>query len=117
MDTAILGLLGLAIRSRQARAGATAAEAVIRAGRARLVLLAEDSSEGTKRFFSRLAETYGVPIMERFTRDDYGRCFHGAPRAVIVILNPHFAAGMLEKAGRHTPRAGMPHEGGGERAW
>lgn len=105
----MFGLLGLAIRARQAKAGATSAEAAIRAGRARLVLLAEDSSAGTKRFFTRLAEAHGVPIIERFTRDEYGRCFHGASHAVVVILNPHFAAGILELAGRHTPRSGMPH--------
>ncbi|MBI4550986.1 MAG: hypothetical protein HY710_01850 [Candidatus Latescibacteria bacterium] len=107
-ERGLLGLLGLAIRSRQVRAGATASEAVIRAGRARLVLLAEDSSAGTKRFFTRLARARGVPVLERCTQDEYGRCFQGPPRAVIVILNPHFAAGMLEKAGRHPPRVSTP---------
>lgn len=96
----ILGLLGLAIRARRVRGGATAVEAALRSGQARLILLAQDSAPGTVRAFSRLARTYGVPVLVRHTREAYGRCFHGPPRAVVAVTDDHFAAGMLSLAER-----------------
>ena len=107
--TSILGLLGLAIRAHQVRGGATASEAMLRSGAARLVLLARDSAPGTKRAFGRLAQRYGVPLIEQHTQEEYGVCFHGAPRAVMVIVNRHFAAGMLKKTGQQTPRTKTTH--------
>ena len=107
-NTSILGLLGLAIRARKVKGGATAAEMMIRSEKARLVLIAQDSAEATKRLFKRLAERHGIPLLEQHTRDEYGQCLNGAPRAVIAVLDRHFAAGMMKKAGMESPRIGRP---------
>lgn len=108
-NTSILGLLGLAIRARKARGGATVAEMMIRSDKARLVLIAQDSSESTKRLFKRLAERHGIPLLEQHTQDEYGQSLNGAPRAVLVVLDRHFAAGMIKKAGMDSLRTGRPH--------
>ncbi|MBT5874001.1 MAG: 50S ribosomal protein L7ae [Candidatus Latescibacteria bacterium] len=105
-NTSILGLLGLALRSRKARAGATAVEGSIRSGKARLVLIASDSSDGTKKQFMKLSTRFEVPFIEQHTQDEYGVCFHGAPRSVVVINDRHFADGMLKKTGNTSPQAG-----------
>lgn len=107
-DTSILGLLGLAIRARKVKGGATAAEATIRAGRAQLILLARDSAENTRRQFRRLANLYGIPLLEQHTRNEYGDCTQSAPRAVLVITDRHLAAGMLKKAESGVLRTGKP---------
>lgn len=107
-NSSILGLLGLAIRARRVKGGAVAVEATIRAGQAQLVLLAQDSAENTRRQFRRLTKLFGIPLLEQHTREEYGECLQGAPRAVIVILDRHFAAGMLKKAGVDALRIGKP---------
>jgi ribosomal protein L7Ae-like RNA K-turn-binding protein len=101
-------LLGLAIRAGQARGGTTAAEGLIRSGKAHLVLLASDTADHTRRSITRLAGMHNVPVLEIHTREEFGRCFSSRPRAVVVILNPHFAAGIRKKAAQFSSGAGHP---------
>jgi ribosomal protein L7Ae-like RNA K-turn-binding protein len=110
-NTSILGLLGLAIRARRVSGGAIAAEKMIRSGKARLILLASDSAPNTKRAVVRLAHDHAIPVLEQHSRDEYGACFDGEPKAVVAILDPHMARGMLIKAGVRSPRTGKPRQG------
>ncbi len=105
-ERSILGLLGLALRAKKARAGATAVESSIRSGKARLVLIARDSSDGTKKLFMKLSRRFDVPFIEQHSQDEYGVCFNGAPRSVVAVMDRHFANGMLKKTGSTSPRTG-----------
>ena len=105
-NNSILGLLGLAHRARKARGGATAVEASIRSGKARLVLMAIDTSEGTRKQFMKLTKRFQVPVIQQHSQDEFGDCFQSAPRSVVVINDRHFAAGMLKKTGNTSPRTG-----------
>ncbi|MBM3262048.1 MAG: ribosomal L7Ae/L30e/S12e/Gadd45 family protein [candidate division Zixibacteria bacterium] len=111
ISDSILGLIGLAFRARQVRAGASATRALIRSGKARLVVVAKDSSENTKRLFTYLARQQAIPIVEGHTCEEFGVCFDGAPKAVVTIIDAHFADGILKKAGIRSPRNGRTHQG------
>ncbi len=97
-NTSVTGLLGLAVRAGRVRGGAEAVKDSIRGGKSRLVILASDASEGTKRAFRRLAGNSGVPVLECHTSLELGACLNRAPKAVLSISDRHFANGMLKKA-------------------
>ncbi len=97
-NPSVTGLLGLAVRAGQVKGGAEAVKKSINGGKSRLVILAADASEGTKRSFRRLAGTRGVPVLECHTCLELGACLNRAPKAVISISDRHFASGMLKKA-------------------
>ena len=97
-NLSLTGLLGLAVRAGRVRSGAEAVKESIRGGKSRLVILAMDASEGTKRSFKNMADLRGVPVLECHTRLELGVCLNRAPRAVLSILDRHFASGMLKKA-------------------
>ena len=105
-NNSVLGLLGLAHRARKARGGSRAVEASIRSGNARLVLLALDTAEGTKKQFLNLTRRYKVPVIQQHSMMEYGDCFQSAPRSVVAINDRHFAAGMLKKTGNTSPPTG-----------
>ncbi len=94
----VTGLLGLGVRAGQVRGGAEAVKKSIHGGKSRLVILAGDASEGTKRSFRRLADSRGVPVLECHTRLELGTCLDRAPMAVLSISDRHLASGMLKKA-------------------
>ena len=112
-NKSILGLLGLAHRARKARGGSRAVEASIRSGKARLVLLALDTAEGTRKQFLNLTRRYQVPVIQQHSMVEYGDCFQSAPRSVVSINDRHFAAGMLKKTGNTSPpdRVGYVRKG------
>ena len=95
----LTGLLGLGVRAGRVRGGAEAVKDSIRGGKSRLVILAMDASEGTKRSFRRLAESSGGPVLECHTSLELGDCLNRAPKAVLSISDRHLANGMLKKVG------------------
>lgn len=97
-SSSVTGLLGLAVRAGRVRGGAEAVKNSIRGGKSRLIILAMDASEGTKRTFRRLADSSGIPILECHTTLELGDCLNRAPKAVLSISDRHFANGMLKKA-------------------
>ena len=103
VQPSVTGLLGLAVRAGQVKGGAEAVRQSIRGGKSRLVILAEDASEGTKRSFRRLAGSRGVPVLERHTSLELGACLNRAPKVVLSISDRHFASGMLKKGVRQVP--------------
>lgn len=106
VQPSVTGLLGLAVRAGQVKGGAEAVRQSIRGGKSRLVILAEDASEGTKRSFRRLAGSRGVPVLERHTSQELGACLNRAPKVVLSISDRHFASGMLKKGRPAGARAG-----------
>ncbi|MCY3772622.1 MAG: ribosomal L7Ae/L30e/S12e/Gadd45 family protein [Gemmatimonadetes bacterium] len=94
----VTGLLGLAVRAGQVKGGTEAVKKSVHGGKSRLVILAEDASEGTKRSFRRLAGSRGVPVLECHSSLELGSCLNSAPKVVLSILDRHFASGMLKKA-------------------
>lgn len=107
----ILGLIGLASRARKARAGMSVARILIRSGKARLVVVAEDCSENTKKMIGQLTDHHAVPVLMQHTCEELAVCFDNAPKSVVTILDGHFARGILAKAGVRSPRNGRTQQG------
>ncbi len=85
-----LNLLGLALRARQLESGAPTVLASIRSNRAKLVIVAEDASENTKKQFLDKCDYYKVPSYILFSKEEISQAL-GKERAVCAFTDDGFA--------------------------
>ena len=62
MNDKVISLLGLAERAGKIASGEFAAEKAVKTGKARLIIVAEDASDNTKKKFSDMCKYYQVPF-------------------------------------------------------
>lgn len=89
--------LGLATRARKLVTGEETVLKAIRSGEAKLVILAEDASEGTRKKFNDKCTSYGVPILEYGNRESLGASIGKEARVSIAITDEGFVQ-MLRKS-------------------
>lgn len=83
--------LGLAQRAGYVQSGDAAVEALIKKGKAKLVILAVDASERTKEHFINLAKYKKVPWVEGGDKISLGISLGRSPRSVVVIIDEGFS--------------------------
>ena len=93
----IMGLIGLATKAGKTVSGEFCTEREIKSGKARLVIVAEDASDNTKKKFKNMCDFYQVPIYFYTDKDTLGHAMGKEFRASLAILDTGFAKGM-EKA-------------------
>ena len=94
--TKVLQLLGLAHRAGAVSLGTGAVREAVRGGSARLVLTAEDASQGQLDKVRPLLEHRGVPERSIGSRADLGTALGRLQLTAIAIENDGFAARILE---------------------
>ena len=97
-ETKLFSLVGLAFRAGKVAAGTAAAEEAIQKKKARLLILADDISANTEEKFQRLAKSADIPILRAGTKASWGNIFKRDELGVLVILDSHFAKGILQAA-------------------
>ncbi|MBQ1248854.1 MAG: ribosomal L7Ae/L30e/S12e/Gadd45 family protein [Selenomonadales bacterium] len=97
MYKSMLSLLGLAQKAGQLASGDFGAEKAIRAGKAKMILMAEDCADETKKKYRELAEEYEVDCVEAVTKIELGAAIGREFRAVVVILDDGFKKGIQKK--------------------
>ena len=88
----IMNLLSMAQRARRIVSGAFAVEQALKAGRADLLIMAEDTAEESRKKFLTLADKYKVPYLEALDRDMMGSCLGKDYRAAAALTDAGFAA-------------------------
>ena len=68
----VLSLIGLAMKAGRCISGETMTESETKSGRARLVIIASDASENTKKKFRDMCKFYKVPIYIYGDKDTLG---------------------------------------------
>jgi ribosomal protein L7Ae-like RNA K-turn-binding protein len=91
----VAGLLGLARRAGGVTAGTEAAREAVRAGEARLVLMAQDASAAQTAKIRRTLAGNPVPNVSWGTRDELGASVGRAPVSVIAVTHPRLAVELL----------------------
>lgn len=81
----ILGLLGLAARARNVCFGADSVEEDIKKRKVKLVIIATDSSDRTKRRFIKLCEENQIPIFIYESIDKISKAIGKSNKAIIGI--------------------------------
>ena len=97
---AVYRLLGLARRAGRVISGKEAVHKAIRQHQARLVILAEDAAERTVRQVQQAAENSHVPVAVFGDKQQIGHWTGTMNRAVIAVVDTHFALRLQELAGQ-----------------
>ncbi|MEN6411139.1 MAG: ribosomal L7Ae/L30e/S12e/Gadd45 family protein [Veillonellales bacterium] len=87
----LTSLLGLAQKAGKIVSGELAVEKAVRAGKAKIVVVASDSSESTKKNYHDMAAYYKIPIYEGLSKQQMGLCIGKANRAVVAIIDEGFS--------------------------
>ncbi|MBR6228206.1 MAG: ribosomal L7Ae/L30e/S12e/Gadd45 family protein [Eubacterium sp.] len=74
-------------------------EQAIRDGKAELVIIAMDASEGTKKKFTDSCRYYRVPILYVYDKETLGQSIGKRERASIAILDRGFAGSIRKRIG------------------
>ena len=91
----ILSLIGLSMKAGRCTSGEMMTENETKAGKAKLVIVASDASENTKKKFRDMCKFYRVPICFYGDKDTLGHAM--GKRASLAILDEGFADGILKE--------------------
>lgn len=86
-----LSALGMAMRAGKLATGDEIVLKAIRAGKAKLVIVANDASDNTKKKFRDKCGSYQVSLLEVYDRESLGRAIGKAERVVIAVTDVQFA--------------------------
>lgn len=87
----VLGMLGLAYRAGKLVSGEFSTERLIKKGKAKLVIVAEDASDNTKKFFRDKCTYYNIEMRIYGSREKLGRAIGKEIRASIGISDENFS--------------------------
>jgi ribosomal protein L7Ae-like RNA K-turn-binding protein len=93
----ILSLVGLATKAGRCVSGEFMTEREVKSGKAALVIVAEDSSDNTKKKFRDMCEFYKVPIYFHGDKNTLGHAMGKEFRASLAILDEGFANGIQKQ--------------------
>ena len=93
----LLGTLGLAMKAGKLVSGEFMTERAIRDGDARLVVVAEDASPGTKKKFTDSCKYYHVPIIFIADKETMGRAVGKHERASLAVTDEGLASSIRKK--------------------
>lgn len=93
----IYSLLGLCQKAGKIVSGEVGCEAAIKNKTAKLLLLAEDASENTKKKFQNSATYYHIPLLELGLKEEIGMTLGKESRAILAITEEGFAKSILKK--------------------
>ncbi len=92
----ILSLLGLATRSRNVVSGEFMTEKSVKSGTAKLVIVAGDASDNTKKEFRDMCTFYKVPCYFYGTKEELGKSMGKEIRASLSITDDGFAGSIIK---------------------
>lgn len=83
--------LGLAQKAGKLASGDYAVRSALKGGKSKLMLLAVDAAENSKKDMYFLAELSGTPVVELLTREELGHAIGKAKRTAVVVVDNNFA--------------------------
>lgn len=92
----VFSFLGLAMRGRRLVSGEYQTLEAIRKNEAKLVLIAEDSSDNTKKLFTDKCTFYHVPVWEFGKKEDLGRAIGKDLRSSLAVCDDGLAASIVK---------------------
>ncbi len=87
----VFGLLGLAMKAGKVQSGEFSTEKSVKSGKARLVIVSDESSENTKKMFRNMCTYYEVPYFEFGGKEELGRAVGKRMRASLAVLDQGFS--------------------------
>ena len=87
----IVSLLSMAQRANKIVSGGFAVEKELAGKKAKLLIVAEDASEETKKSYTNMALRYKIPMYHVLTKEELGECLGKNFRASAVLLDAGFS--------------------------
>jgi ribosomal protein L7Ae-like RNA K-turn-binding protein len=87
----VFSYIGLAMKSGNIACGEFSTEKAVKEGKAKLVLVAEDASNNTKKMFTNMCTYYKVPIYFFGEKSELGHSLGKEFRASLAVLDQGFA--------------------------
>lgn len=97
MENKIYGLIGLARRAGKVSFGTESSIETIEKKKAKLVIVASNSSDRTKKNFKELSQKLNVPFRITGTIEDLSQAIGQVNKAVLVIKDENFAKEILKR--------------------
>lgn len=90
------GYLGMAARAKLLVSGEFATEQAVKARKAKLVVLAGDASESTKKHFRDMCAWRDIPVIEMADRETLGHMIGRGFRASAALTDEHLADAVMK---------------------
>ncbi|SEO79991.1 L7Ae/L30e/S12e/Gadd45 family ribosomal protein [Propionispora vibrioides] len=87
----VMSLLGLAQKAGKIVSGELAVEKAVRSGKAKLIVVAADGSDNTKKAYQNMAAYYKLPFYEILSKDVLGQCIGKHNRAALAVIDEGFS--------------------------
>lgn len=97
MNNNFLNLLGLAKRAGKVTAGEDLCKRAVQSGAARLVIIAADASDNTKKSIINSCKYYGVRYVITADKTEIGKFTGASSRAVASVNDDNFAKAILDR--------------------
>ena len=97
MTDKVLSMLSLATKAGKVVSGEFSVEKSVKSGYSDLVIVAEDTSDNTKKMFTNMCTYYNVPIFFYESKEMIGHAIGKQHRASVSIQDSGFAAAILKK--------------------
>lgn len=92
----VLSYLGLAKKAGKITSGEFLTENAVSKKKAKLVIVAEDASDNTKKKFSDKCTFYKIPIVFYKTKPELGNAIGTSPKASVAVLDDGFSKVILK---------------------
>ena len=102
----IMGLVGIAEKAGKTASGGFLAEQAIKAGKAYLLIIADDSSAGTKKKLDDLCTSKGCPVLYFSNKQDLAHAIGKEERSCVAILDRGLAEAISQAAERLSGKQG-----------
>ncbi|MEZ3436145.1 MAG: ribosomal L7Ae/L30e/S12e/Gadd45 family protein [Lachnospiraceae bacterium] len=87
----VTGLIGLAVKAGKIVSGEFCTEREIKSGKAKLVIVAEDASDNTRKKFKNMCDFYHVPLYFYQNKETLGHAMGKEFRASLAVLDEGFS--------------------------
>ena len=96
----ILGMIGLAKRAGKTVTGEFLCEREIRSGRAKLIIIARDISDGARKKIIDACNHYGVKYVDFADAERLGRSTGADARMAVCVIDDNFSSAILSRIER-----------------
>ncbi|MFC4775351.1 L7Ae/L30e/S12e/Gadd45 family ribosomal protein [Paenibacillus sp. GCM10023252] len=97
-----LSTLGMAMRAGMLATGDEIVLKAVQKGQAKLVIVAGDASDNTKKKFRDKCSTYGVPLAIAFDRAALGHAIGKSERVIIAVTDSKFGQMIASHLSQHS---------------
>ncbi len=96
IEKKLINTLSLAQRATKLASGELAVEKAIKTNKAKLVIIATDVSDGTKKKYTDMSQYYQTKLYSILTKEQLGHCIGKEYRAAVAVLDDGFAKSIVK---------------------